>query len=160
MRELFDVSELVRVGVEDETSGVAFYSQLAQQASSPQMRQVFSELAQEEKYHKRRFEQMLESLGGTIQRQQYPGEYMEYLKVLTAGRAFPDEASAVEAAKACKDDRAALELASRFERDTIVLMDEMQALLPDKDRDIVRELVREEQSHLVRLAKAKQLLTA
>ena len=90
MRELFNVAELVAIGVEDETSGVAFYGELAAKCSNPEMKKVWETLASQERYHKKRFTEMLESLGPKPQKEEYPGEYSEYLRTLTAERAFPD----------------------------------------------------------------------
>ena len=83
---------------------------------------------------------------------------MEYLRTLTDNRAFPDEKTAAAMADECADDAAALDLASRFERDTLILMNEMRSLVPEKDRPVVDELAKEEQGHLVTLAKAHQEL--
>jgi rubrerythrin len=156
MGELFDIGELVRIGVEDEKAGVAFYSALAGKARDAELRKVFANLAEQEKYHQKRFEQMLLDLGGHRQREEYPGQYMDYLRVLTGERAFPDPETAVRRADECPDDLAGLEMASRFERDTLLLMNEMRGLVPEKDKVIVDELAREEQSHLVTLAGARR----
>jgi rubrerythrin len=156
MAELFEVAELVKVAVEDEKSGVAFYSTLAGKTRSAALRKTFAELAEQEKFHRKRFEQMLEGLGGHKAAESYPGEYMVYLRALTDNRAFPDEQAARRMAEQCKDDAAALELAIRFERDTLLLMNEMRGMVGRKDASVVRELAQEEQSHLVVLANARR----
>jgi len=157
MAELFEVAELVKVAVEDERSGVAFYSKLAEK--SAKLKDVFSRLAEEEKYHQKRFEEMLDDLGGHRPHgEEYPGQYTEYLKTLTTERAFPDEQAALRAAEDCKDDAEALALASRFERDTLILMNEMRGLVPEKDSAVVDELANEERGHLVTLAEARRQL--
>jgi hypothetical protein len=53
-----------------------------------------------------------------------------------------------------------LVLATRFERDTLILMNEMRKLVPEKDGAIVEELASEEQAHLVTLTEAQQRLRA
>ena len=63
MAEQFEVTELVKIAVEDETSGVAFYSTMAGRAKDPQLKKVFADLAEQEKYHQKRFEVMLAELG-------------------------------------------------------------------------------------------------
>ncbi|MHC4982839.1 MAG: ferritin-like domain-containing protein [Planctomycetota bacterium] len=156
MSELFEVAEVVKVAVEDEKSGVAFYSVLAERAASDELKKTFAELAEQEKFHQKRFEEMLEGLGAHKPGERYPGEYAAYLRALTDDRAFPDEGTAREKAHQCPDDASALELAIRFERDTLLLMNEMRAMVPEKDAAVVRELAQEEQSHLVVLANARQ----
>ena len=159
MSNLFDVSELVRIAVEDEKSGVAFYTVLAEKATHPTIKQAFTRLAEEERGHYARFQKMLDGLGDYKPRETYSGEYMDYLRTMLTDRAFPDEAGAVQQAKACEGDLAALALATRFERETLLLMSEMRGMVPDKDRSIVDELAREEQSHLVELGRARGKLT-
>ncbi len=156
MGELFEVSDLVRVAVEDERTGVAFYSALAGNARSPRFRRLFADLGEQEKYHRQRFERMLAELGPRAIREEYPGQYLVYLQTLTSTRAFPDEQTAVRMAAECKDDAAAVDLASRFERDTLILMNEMRSLVPEKDKPVVDEITRGRAVEDVRYAGAAQ----
>ena len=159
MAELFEITELVKIAVEDEATGVAFYSAVAAKIAKADLKELFDRLAEEEKFHKRRFEEMLADLGGeTPKREEYPGQYMAYLRTLTDERAFPDEDTALRMARECADDAAAVELASRFERDTLILMNEMRGLVPEKDSAVVDELANEERGHLVTLAEARRQL--
>jgi rubrerythrin len=160
MAEQFEVTELVKIAVEDEISGVVFYTAMAGKAKDAQLRKTFAELAEQEKYHQKRFEEMLAGLGGYRAPEQYSGEYTSYLQVLTGGRAFPDPKAARKAAEQCPNDAAALAMATRFERDTLILMNEMRKLVPEKDGAIVEELASEEQGHLVTLTEAQQRLRA
>lgn len=156
MARMFDVAELVQVAVKDETAGVAFYSTLAQTARHPALRACFAGLANQERYHQKRFEDMLRSLGGYQAAEQYPDEYLDYVTSLTTTRAFPEPEAAQQQARACASDEAAIDLALRFERDTLVLMNEMRGMVREKDRAIVDELIREERQHVVDLAAARQ----
>lgn len=158
MAKVFSIAEVVNVAVEDEKSGVAFYGVLAESASDPGLRKTFADLAEEERGHQRRFAELLRDLGNVHAPEQYTGEYAGYLLALTSSMAFPDEGAARAAARDCPDDMAALDLAIRFERDTLVLMQEVQQMVPEKDAAIVEELKREEQGHLVVLADAKEAL--
>ncbi len=157
MRELFDVAELVRIGVEDETSGAAFYEQAAGRSANPELKKTFANLAAQERYHKKRFETMLESLGARPPREEYSGEYVQYLRMLMESRAFPNPQAALRMANQCAGDAEAIDLALQFERDTLILMNEMKGLLPDADQVIVHEVIREEQAHLVALADARRV---
>ena len=160
MSKMFQIAELVQVGIDDEKSGVAFYSALAEKVKDPELRKTFADLAEQERYHQRRFEQMLKDMGGEYKpAETYPDEYLAYVHTLTTQRAFPDEQAAIKAAADCADDLSAVDLSLRFERDTLILMNEMRGMVREQDRKIVDELIGEEQSHLVVLAKARQDLT-
>jgi rubrerythrin len=158
MAEQFEVAELVQIGVEDEASGVAMYTAMADKAKDKELKKTFADLAEQEKFHLKRFEAMLAGLGGCRGPEQYPGECMAYLRALTDNRAFPDPQAAHKAAQQCPDDAAAVELAIRYERDTLLLMHEMRPLVPEKDFSIVNQLIMEEQSHLVTLTQAHHRL--
>ncbi|HUT58600.1 MAG TPA: ferritin family protein, partial [Phycisphaerae bacterium] len=63
MREVFEVPELVRVAVEDERTGVGFYSALAESAKTAEFKTLWAGLADQEKYHLERFGKMLDEMG-------------------------------------------------------------------------------------------------
>jgi len=159
MGKLFEVSELVRVAAEDEKAGIAFYTTLAEEAKSQDLRKTFEQMAEQEQFHYQRCQEMLASLGGHVEAETYPEEYNTYLHALTSDRAFPDETDARRQAKECQNDLAAVDLALRFERSTLVLLNEMRVLAPEQHRDIVVEITAEEQSHLVTLLEARTGLT-
>jgi len=152
MSPLFDVAELIRIGVEDEKSGVAFYGELARTTAHPRLRGLYESLVEQERGHQERFEQMLADLGDYKPAETYPGEYIAYLRALLDSRAFPDPGAAAQAAHDCQDDRAALVLALRFERDTLGLLNELRDLVAQDDQELVDELIREEQGHVVELS--------
>lgn len=156
MAEQFEVAELVKIAVEDERSGVSFYNRLSEKVENSELRDIFADLAEQEKYHQQRFEEMLKRLGGVKTGEEYPGQYMAYLSALTSERAFPTPDAAQRAAEDCASDAEAVGLASRYERDTLMLMNEMSNLVPEKDRGIVNELAAEEQGHLVTLSEARR----
>jgi len=158
MAEMFEVGELLRVAVEDERTGAAFYSTLAETVSDPTLGKTFRDLAAEELGHQARFEAMLKAAGEHQAPEGYAGEYTAYLGALTVNRAFPDEQAAQRQAHRCADDREAIELALRIERDTLVLLNEMRKLVSDKARSAVEDIIAEEQSHLVKLTGAMETL--
>jgi len=158
MSPLFEIAELLRIGVEDETSGVAFYAMLAGKTKNPAMKKIYEGLAEQERYHKKRFEKMLEELGEYEAPESYSGEYIAYLRAMLDSRAFKDPETAKKLAAETIDDKEAIKMAIRFERDTLGLMNELREMVPVKDRDVVDDLAREEQAHLVELARALESL--
>jgi len=158
MSPLFHVAELVRMGVEDEKAGVVLYSALAEKTADADLRGTYETLAEQERGHQARFEKMLDDLGNVQPTESHPGEYVEYLRAMLDSRAFPDEATARKKVQESPSDAAALTLAIRFERDTLVLLTELRGMVPDRDQTIVDELTREEQGHLVVLTAAREKL--
>jgi len=160
MSPLFHVAELVRIGVEDERSGVAFYDALAAKTSDADLRKLYEDLTTQERYHQKRFERLLEELGDVKPTESYPGEYVDYLRAMLDSRAFQAPGAAAKMAGECADDKAALDLAIRFERDTLILMKELREMVREKDRKTVDDLAREEQGHLVELGRARAKLAS
>jgi len=158
MAELFAVSELVRVAVEDEKVGVAFYSALAGAAKDPGLKETFAKLTDEERRHQKRFEEMLRSVGRYAAPERYPDEYGAYLQATTSDRAFPDEDAARKQAEQCTSDREAVDFALGLERNTLLLLNEMRKFTREKDTSLVDEIASEEQSHLVTLLAARRRL--
>ena len=158
MGELFDVSELVRVAVEDERTGCAFYTAAAERADDPELKKTFAEMADQERYHQTRFENMLAELGEIRPPELYSGEYASYLGALTRDRAFPDQQSARQMAEACESDQAFLDVALGFERNTLNLVNEMRALVPESAKGVVDDITCEEQAHVVSLLDARDKL--
>jgi rubrerythrin len=159
MAKMFEVAELVQVAVDDEKSGVAFYQTLSEKTQRAELKKTFATLADQERYHQKRFEEMLKDLGDYRPPDTYADEYLSYVHALTSDRAFPDEAVAQRRAQEVRDDHEAIALALRFERDTLVLMNEMRGMVRKKDRAIVDQLIGEEQQHVVDLTAARSKLT-
>jgi len=159
MGELFDVAELVRVAIEDERTGSAFYAAAAKRAKDPGLKATFADMASQERYHQARFEKMLAELGEVKPPEQYSGEYASYLGALTKDRAFPDEASARATAEACENDLTSVNVALGFERKTLNLVNEMGLLIPEDAKGVVDDITCEEQAHLVSLLEAREALT-
>jgi rubrerythrin len=158
MAELFEVPELVRIAVEDERTGVALYSALAESAQAPATKALFLKLVGQERYHQMRFEGMLEQLGGHTPHEDYDGEYLAYLHTLTSTRAFPQPEDALSAAHQCRSDAEGLDLAGRYERETLALINELRELVGEKHKDAVEDIAREERAHVVVLAEARRKL--
>ncbi len=158
MGELFDVAELVRVAIEDERTGGAFYTAAAERASDAGLKATFAEMADQERYHQKRFEAMLTELGDIAPPELYSGEYASYLGALTRDRAFPDVSSAQDMAAACDGDLAFLDVALDFERNTLNLINEMRLLVPESGKGVVDDITCEEQAHLVSLLEAREKL--
>lgn len=158
MSPLFEISELLKIGVEDETSGVAFYAKLAEKTKNPAMRKIYAGLADQERFHQKRFQKMLDDLGEYQAPESYSGEYVEYLRAMLDSRAFKDPDTAQKMAGETLDDKDAIKLAIRFERDTLGLMNELREMVPVRDKATVMKLAQEEQGHLVELTHALESL--
>ena len=158
MARVFSILEVVNIAVDDEEAGAAFYSVLAESASDTALRSTFADLAEQEKGHKQRFEKLLRELADGRDLEPLTGESSGYLQALVGSLVFTNEQAAQTAARGCPNDAAAIDLAIRFERDTLALMQELLPLVPEKDAAVIEKLKQEERSHLVTLAEARKIL--
>ena len=82
MANLFQVSEIVNIGIEDEVTGEALYRALAEKAGDPDLRNFYQAMVEKEQVHERRFRDLLMQVEGHEVHESYPGEYEAYLRAL------------------------------------------------------------------------------
>jgi len=152
MANLFQVSEIVNIGVEDEVTGGALYGALAESTGNAALKSFYEAMVEKERVHERKFRDLLTGIEGHPVRETYPGEYEAYLRALLDARAFPTPDVAVEKATAAADDRTALGLALQMEKDTLALFQEIVKLIPERHRPTVEGIIDEERSHVVDLS--------
>jgi rubrerythrin len=151
MTEVLKVGEMVQMGVEDERTGLAFYRELAKTARSEVVRKAATRFGDMEEVHLKAYTVMLKDVEGYEPRESYTGEYLAYLQALLRGKLFPPEEEAIRMVRDAKSDRAAVEMAIQFERNTLLLFNEIVKFLPPKDQSIVAKLIAEEQLHVTQL---------
>ncbi len=152
MANVFQVGEIVNIGIEDEVTGIALYAALAEKTKTDSLKAFFQAMVEKERVHEARFRTLLTQVGDPTLHETYPGEYETYLRALLEARAFPSPQTAVQKAKGATDPRAALKLALQMEKDTLGLFLEVVKFLPERHRPVVRTIIDEERSHVVELS--------
>jgi rubrerythrin len=157
MSRSFDVKELVRVAVIDERSGKDLYRKMTERAKDSSLKHVFADLVKQEERHEKRFEAMLDDLesSGDEATVQYPDEYVEYLEMIVSGGGMSDAHRKLEDTR---DDIGLIDLAAAFEREQLLLQQDMGNILGDAYQSIIDEIIREEQGHLTTLSRARAKL--
>jgi len=152
----FNAGEIFQVAVEIEKNGQAFYEQAYKAVDDPEVKDLFTALARDEISHQKRFESLLSDLPEELKRPTVSDLDQEvdlYIKDLAGQHVFrADEGfrSELEKIKTVDD---ALQLALRFEKDSVIFYLGMQdATCEGKARDIVSILIKEEQEHVRRLS--------
>jgi rubrerythrin len=154
MVSFFKSSELYRIAVEMERSGLAFYKEIARQTDSEQTRAVYNYLAAKEKKHLNKFKKLMLGRPSSVP-QTYRGEYRKYLQALLKDRVFPS--SAIARSRAAKSGpSSALRTGINAEKDSILFYTELMDLVPAADRETVIGILDEEKQHLRRLTEYKK----
>jgi rubrerythrin len=152
MPNVFQVGEIVNIGIEDEVTGVALYAALAEKAKSDLLKRFYAAMTEKERVHERKFRNLLAQVNEREIHESFVGEYDAYLRAMLDARAFPTAEVAVRKVKAAADDRAGLSLALQMEKDTLALFLELVKFMPERHRPVVEGIIEEERSHVVELS--------
>lgn len=152
----FNAGEIVRVAIEIEKNGFSFYERAAKAVSDPALRELFTALARDETHHLQRFEALLCELPDELKTpnvSDLDSELDLYIRDLAGQHVFGTEAEFKSELKKIRTIDDALNLALRFEKDSVIFYLGMQeATCEGKSKDTVNQLVQEEQQHVRRLS--------
>jgi rubrerythrin len=158
MGNLFYASEIARMNITEEHNGALFYDALAKSARTDALREFAKQTADMERKHEKIFTEMAETLEPHYQAEQYEGEYDDYVAALLKGKIFPDGESAEKMALEAETDLAAVDIAIAMEKNTLLLLTELQRHVRAKEQDAVELMMEEEKAHLVSLSKIREQL--
>lgn len=150
MAAFFKSSEIYRMAIELEKNGLAYYTEIARQATNEQTKAVFTYLATIEKKHLRKFRKLLANKSKSTPPESYRGEYMKYLRALLKDRLFTSSAAARSRA-AKSGSKAAISTGIQAEKNSILFYSELLDLVPADDREALVKILTEEKRHLSRL---------
>ncbi len=142
--------ELLQIAVKIEGSGYSYYSKLADKAQG-QLKEFFKELANQEREHAKRFEEIMKKYAdeptmATWQNEEVGGYAETYAKAFI----FPE----IEEEKMPETLIGALRKAIEVEKDSIIYYNEIKLLVPDTKA--VEEIIKEEKEHLRKLSEKLQ----
>lgn len=152
----FNADEVFQIAIEIEENGKTFYEKALAVVDDPQVQTVFKELALQEIGHKRKFQDLKQSLpaqAGSGQVQDPDRQLGDYIKMMADQHVFRTSAGVEQRLKAVTNTLDALRLAIEFEKDSVIFFLTMQdATDATQGRDLIGLLVKEEQEHLRRLS--------
>ncbi len=155
---VFFGKEILEAGVQIETRGHAFYQAMAEKAKSQGARELFLELANDEKNHLKALEEVLPQMmdpPDTWERE----EFGMYLAELAESHVFRKEEDWQKSRQAVESDIQALDLGIRFEKDSVLFLEALSHLAKPQEKAVVEKLIQWEKEHLIKLVRTKwQLL--
>jgi rubrerythrin len=151
---LFTATEALEMAMEIEKNGEVFYNAVAAKVTNENTKTLFKELAAQEKKHFAFFQK----LAGHVQSAPSPSgadydQYDIYLKATLDNALFSGPDKALAAAEQAQDQKAALQVAIGFEKDTLLFFYDLREMIGEADRKMVDAVIGEEKAHLRRLAK-------
>jgi len=158
MGNIFSGSEVVEIGIQIEKNGRDYYNTLVSQSKNPKAQDIFKFLAAEEERHILAFQKVLVG----VQKYEPQGldsdEYYAYMNDLASEHVFTGKDKGKEIAQSVKSDLEGIELAIKFEQDSIVFYEGMKKVVPAHDLKVVENLMNQEQNHLKQLIELKHAI--
>ena len=155
---IFTAGEINEFAIRIHDNGVHFYKYAIQLVKNQEAKDLFSELAEEERKHKESLERIFAGMEKHIPPETYSGEYARYLRnyidnniVFTKG-AIDAELAAV------KDACSAIEFAARRELDSICYYESVKHIVPQPQHAAIDKLISEERGHFVRLTNLRKCI--
>lgn len=155
MSSIFNMAEVVDIGIEKEKQRRDFYREVADTTGEPELKELFQKLADWEEEHVLKFQSIRDRIDQVEPVESYPGEETEYMNALVADQLYRD-ISPRELALTLKTPAEAIEKGIDFEKDAILFFRSLGIFLPLSGRQIIDELVREEKEHLVCLSRLRE----
>jgi rubrerythrin len=154
--ENFSVREVVEQAIRTEKLGYEFYTEMAEKFKDEKnLADLFATLAEKEVVHQRRFEELLEIIGDETP--EGWEEVSEYMRAFVESEFFLASDRAVPRMKGVKTAEEAVEYALGFEKETLHYYIALKKVVMEKE--IVDEIINEEQSHVMWLQRFKGRFT-
>jgi rubrerythrin len=153
MTEVLHASEIVEIALRIEKNGEIFYGLLADKMTDSSVKELFLDLANEERKHFEIFKSLYSHASHWEPLETFLVEYRDYIDSLVSHNVFTRVNTAREVTERITTPKEALLYAQGIEKDSILLFIEMKACVPARESEIIEELIQEEKRHLTRLIK-------
>ncbi len=155
MPTFFTLAEVLEMAVAIEEKGKAYYQGFAQKAPNAKLKELFRFLAEEETRHQIKFQELHQK--NIVSPPPLPYDWAEvqrYLKVITDSRFFAPGERGIGKVGSGKNEEEVIRLAIGFEKETILFYSELSNLVLPEDAEVIREIIKEEKSHIQKLSEA------
>jgi rubrerythrin len=144
--------EIIEIAMRLEEKGEAFYNSAAEEATTAEIKALFEELAIQEQYHYRAFQQMGRDLVQLTLSDEQWEQFQSYTGALLDQRIFDKPDGALGQAAGVQDERKALQTALGFEQETLRFFQELRGVVKGADQQTVERIIGEEEHHVKRLS--------
>lgn len=150
---VFTAAEALEMAMEIEENGAVFYNEVSAKSDDEAVKELFGNLATQERAHYRTFERMLDAVkpAPELSAEEYD-QYQTYAKTALENALFAGPEKALSLAEKAEDRETALRAAMGFEKDTLLFFYDLREMVSDADKEAVSNIIREEKKHLRRLA--------
>ncbi|KAF1085728.1 Rubrerythrin [Sporotomaculum syntrophicum] len=148
----FSGEEIVKLAVAVEQQGQKFYEIAVDKVGDPEIKEMFTALASEEKQHIIDFEALGIGLGQEfVPNESYVNEYSNYMHALIDNHVFNHD-NVDKLAAGVTTVREALAVAMQFEKDSILIFQELYNVVDASGKDIIGKIIDQEKQHIRKIA--------
>ncbi len=140
MGETYVLGDLMQTLIRLEEKGHDMYSALVEKQTSLEAKKLFTILANQELKHKKLYEKMRSELEEVNALEE---EYKSYVDIL-----LKDTISFLKGSVEPQNTELAFETAVRLEKDTLLLLSELQQIVPPSAHKLIEQVQEEERKHL------------
>lgn len=155
MPNIFNVAEVIDMGIEKEKMRRDFYGLVSESFKEDDMKKLFSRLRDWEDEHIKKFATIRDSVKIDESQEAYEGELAEYMRALVDDILY-SQVSAKEFANNVKSPKAAIQYGIGFEKDAILFFNELLNYMEPVHTAKIRLLIEEEKKHIVYLAELRR----
>ena len=139
--------EIIEIAVRIEENGFAFYTAAAQILKGPNdIKSLFLDLAEKEVHHTNVFQKLAEKFEGE-KFEFNKDESSEYISFLADSHLFGKKDAGAEMAKTIKTPKEALEIAYKFECDSVAFYELLYKRTETDAKKMIQKIIQEEKSH-------------
>lgn len=142
MSELFSLEDIFNIMIELETLGNKHYLKMKEMTEDIKLKYLFGSLAKAELAHKKLYQDLKVEII-SFKHEKVDQEYREYIQALLSQTVKFLDASC----SAC-DFETGFNIALQLEKDTILFLNELRALVEPSYYETIDRVIKEEQSHL------------
>ncbi|TYT23195.1 ferritin family protein [Dictyoglomus thermophilum] len=155
MVKMFSSQDLIEMAIHIEEEGEKFYELMGSKVEDEELKKLFSYLALEEKRHALAFKEIYSRLENEGFVSAYPDqEANKYLHAFVDSQIFIDWDKL--STRTIWSLSEVLDLAISLEKDSILFYYEMEKYIPEKDKNILYEIIKQEKMHLSQLTEFKK----
>ena len=158
MIKAFNPKEVLQISINVEMQGEKLYSLLEAKAKNKKLQKVWHYLSEQEKIHRKVFEEILKEADSYIVQEFNPGEYEAYLRAIAAEYIFTPELIQKKAKTGFGSDSEAVDFGIKIEKDSIAVYSALREYMLAGKCDLLDKVIDEEKKHYADLVSLKEYL--
>jgi len=155
---IFNISEIVDLGIEKEKKRRDFYGLAAEKFSDKNIKELFVKLRDWEGEHIKKFTEIRSSVKDIRETENYEGELNSYMQEILDDKLYLEVSPAKFSANV-KTPLDAISYGIGFEKDAIIFFNEIMGYTVDARKDVIKKLIEEEKQHVVYLVRLKEKMS-